>query len=123
MPCAATPPECCWPPGTAASRCSTSAPAGRAIAQEPNEAPTPPPPTAPTTGQGTTITLRMPDGTSRTQIVLAVPAIANLASLQGTAGNAARTLEQTLTRDLDKSGIFRIVGAWWIFVALRYWLG
>ena len=84
------------------------APALPAAAQEPNEPPTPPPPTA--TGQGTTITLRMPDGTSRTQIVLAVPAIANLASLQGTAGNAARTLEQTLTRDLDKSGIFRLIG-------------
>jgi TolB protein len=82
-----------------------------AVAQEPNEAPTPPPPAAPQSGQGTTITLRMPDGTTRTQIVLAMPAIANLAALQGTAGNAARTLEQTLQRDLDRSGIFRIVGA------------
>jgi TolB protein len=79
--------------------------------QDPTEPSTPPPPAAPATGQGTTITLRMPDGTSRSQVVLAVPAIANLASFQGAAGNAARTLEQTLVRDLEKSGIFRIVGA------------
>ncbi|MEO8197126.1 MAG: hypothetical protein ABI689_10425, partial [Thermoanaerobaculia bacterium] len=57
---------------------------------------------------GTTITIVMPDGSTRAQIVLAVPPPANLAALQGTAGNAARTLDQTLRRDLDKSGIFRL---------------
>lgn len=87
-------------------------PAQVSEAQDPPPGPTtPPPPPGSPTGEGTTIVLRMPDGSSRSQIVLAVPAIPNLASLQGTAGNAARTLEQTLHRDLDKSGIFRIVGA------------
>src|SRR5688572_19910105 len=57
---------------------------------------------------GTTITIVMPDGSTRAQIVLAVPPPANLAALQGTAGNAARTVDQTLRRDLDKSGIFRL---------------
>ncbi len=77
-------------------------------AQDPTEPATPPPPTAPASA-GTNITLRMPDGSARSQVVLAVPAIPNLASLQGTAGNAARTLEQTLATDLDKSGIFRLL--------------
>lgn len=74
------------------------------------EAEAPPPPGAAAPG-GTTITLRMPDGSSRSQIVLAVPPAPNLASLQGTAGNAARSLEQTLLRDLSRSGIFRLLGA------------
>ena len=50
----------------------------------------------------------MPDGSTRAQIVLAVPALGNLAALQGTAGNAARTVDQTLRNDLEKSGIFRL---------------
>ncbi|MEO8276394.1 MAG: Tol-Pal system beta propeller repeat protein TolB [Thermoanaerobaculia bacterium] len=57
---------------------------------------------------GTTITIVMPDGSTRAQIVLAIPPLTNLSALQGTAGNAARTLDQTLRRDLDKSGIFRL---------------
>ncbi len=57
---------------------------------------------------GTTITIVMPDGSTRAQIVLAVPALGNLAALQGTAGNAARTVDQTLRNDLEKSGIFRL---------------
>ncbi|MGE0639154.1 MAG: Tol-Pal system beta propeller repeat protein TolB [Thermoanaerobaculia bacterium] len=78
-------------------------------AQDPVPAGTPPPPVAgPASAGGTTITLRMPDGSVRSQVVLAMPAIRNLASFQGTAGNAARTLEQTLRRDLETSGIFRI---------------
>jgi len=60
---------------------------------------------------GTTITIVMPDGSTRSQIVLAVPPLTNLASLQGTVGNAARTVDQTLRRDLDKSGIFRLLEA------------
>ncbi|MEZ5313090.1 MAG: hypothetical protein R2862_05235 [Thermoanaerobaculia bacterium] len=80
-----------------------------ASAQDPLPAGTPPPPVAgPANAGGTTITLRMPDGSVRSQVVLAMPAIRNLASFQGTAGNAARTLEQTLRRDLETSGIFRI---------------
>ena len=69
-----------------------------------------PPGTAPAGpgATGTTITIVMPDGSTRAQIVLAMPAPANLAALQGTAGNAARTLDQTLRKDLDKSGIFRL---------------
>jgi TolB protein len=72
---------------------------------------TPPPAAAPAaapSGTGTTITIVMPDGSTRAQIVLAIPPLGNLSSLQGTAGNAARTVDQTLRRDLDKSGIFRI---------------
>jgi TolB protein len=89
--------------------------AGVAVAQPP-AAPEPaggelPPPPGSTAPGGTTIVLRMPDGSSRSQVVLAMPAVPNLASLQGTAGNAARTLEQTLRRDLDRSGIFRILDA------------
>ena len=71
--------------------------------------PTPPPaPGAAVPPAGTTITLRMPDGSTRSQVVLAMPALRNLSTLSGTAGNAARTLEQTLKRDLETSGIFRI---------------
>jgi TolB protein len=77
-------------------------PAAQAAPGTPATAPAAPP------ASGTTITIVMPDGSTRAQIVLAMPAPANLAALQGTAGNAARTLDQTLRTDLDKSGIFRL---------------
>lgn len=67
------------------------------------------PGTAPTAAGGTTITIVMPDGSTRAQIVLAIPPLGQLAALQGTAGNAARTVDQTLRRDLEKSGIFRLL--------------
>jgi hypothetical protein len=87
-----------------------------AQAQQPAPSPAPaatqeaPAPAAPGTAApaGTTITIVMPDGSTRAQIVLAIPPVGNLAALQGTAGNAARTVDQTLRRDLEKSGIFRI---------------
>ncbi len=70
--------------------------------------PAPGPATAAQGGSGTTITIVMPDGSTRAQIVLAVPPLANLAALQGTAASAATTVDQTLRRDLEKSGIFRL---------------
>ena len=92
-----------------------AATASGALFGRPQEAPpspiAPPPPPGSSAAGGTTITLRMPDGSARSQIVLAMPAMSNLASLQGTAGNGARTLEQTLRKDLEKSGVFRVQGA------------
>jgi len=76
-----------------------------AAAQTPPPETTAPPPVAP---QGITVVL---DRSSQVPIVtLAFPAIPGTSALPGTAANAARELEQTLRRDLERSGIFELLG-------------
>ena len=70
----------------------------------PPESELPPPPAGP----GITVVL---DKGNQVQVIgLAVPAIGGLSALPGTAANAARELEQTLRRDLERSGVFEIIG-------------
>ena len=77
-------------------------------AQAPPPAPPPESELPPPAGQGITVVL---DKGSQVQVIgLAVPALTGLAALPGTAANAARELEQTLRRDLERSGVFEIVG-------------
>ncbi|HLF56716.1 MAG TPA: Tol-Pal system beta propeller repeat protein TolB [Thermoanaerobaculia bacterium] len=76
-----------------------------AAAQTPPPETTAPPPVAP---QGITVVL---DRSSQVPIVtLAFPAIPGTSALPNTAANAARELEQTLRRDLERSGIFELLG-------------
>jgi len=60
--------------------------------------------------QGHDITVVLPEGNQLPVVLLAFPSIPNLASLSGTAGNAARELEKTLRDDLERTGIFDILG-------------
>lgn len=73
-------------------------------AQAPNESTAPPPP-AP---QGITVVLDR--GNQVPVVSLAFPVTPGLSSLPGTAGNAGRELEQTLRKDLERSGVFDILG-------------
>jgi len=76
-----------------------------ASAQNPPAETTAPPPAAP---QGITVVL---DRSNQAPVVgLAFPATPGLSALPGTAANAGRELEQTLRRDLERSGIFDILG-------------
>ncbi len=59
--------------------------------------------------QAQEIVLYMPDGSVRSQIVLAFPAVTGLDNLPEPARAAARTLEETLRADLDRAGIFRFL--------------
>jgi len=68
---------------------------------------TTPPPPAPVE-QGITVVLDR--GNQMPVVTLAFPAAPGLSSLPGTAANAARELEATLRRDLERSGIFDILG-------------
>jgi TolB protein len=70
----------------------------------------PAPPVGDPAAQGRDITVVLPEGNQLPVVQLAFPAIPNLASLAGTAGNAARELEATLRADLDRTGIFEILG-------------
>lgn len=74
-------------------------------AQAPPPESTAPPPPAP---QGITVVL---DRGNQVPIVsLAFPTTPGISALPGTAANAARELEQTLRRDLERSGVFEILG-------------
>lgn len=74
-------------------------------AQAPPPESSAPPPPAP---QGITVVL---DRGNQVPIVsLAFPSTPGLSALPGTAANAARELEQTLRRDLERSGVFDILG-------------
>jgi len=77
-----------------------------AAAQDP--AATPPPATEPQPGRDITVVL--PEANQLPVIQLAFPAVPNLAALPGTAANAGRELERTLRADLERSGIFEILG-------------
>jgi TolB protein len=71
----------------------------------PSETPAPPPAVEP---GGITVVL---DKSNQIPIVtLAFPQLAGAASLTGPAAAAGRELEQTLRRDLERSGIFEILG-------------
>jgi TolB protein len=62
----------------------------------------------PVAGQGITVVL---DAGSQVAVIgLAFPAPAGLAGLAGPAADAARELEQTLRRDLQRSGVFELLG-------------
>jgi TolB protein len=81
-------------------------------AQAPAPTPAPqgtPPPAEPGTPPRD-ITVVLPGGNQMPVIQLAFPAIPNLASLFGTAANAGRELEQTLRADLQRCGVFEILG-------------
>jgi TolB protein len=56
------------------------------------------------------ITVVLPGSNQLPVIQLAFPAVPNLASLFGTAANAGRELEQTLRADLERTGVFEILG-------------
>lgn len=56
------------------------------------------------------ITVVLPDANQLPVIQLAFPALPNLASLSGTAANAGRELERTLRADLERTGIFDLLG-------------
>jgi TolB protein len=76
-----------------------------ALAQSPPAETPAPPPAAP---QGITVVL---DRGNQVPIVgLAFPATPGLATLPGPAAAAGRELEQTLRRDLERSGIFDLLG-------------
>jgi len=79
---------------------------GTAGAQTPPAA-SPAPPAAPPP-QGITVVLDR--GNQVPVVTLAFPAVPGLSSLPGTAGNAGRELEQTLRKDLERSGIFNLLG-------------
>lgn len=74
----------------------------------------PPPPAGspdlppPVDAQGITIVLDK--GNEVPIIGLAVPALPGLSALPGTAANAARELDQTLRRDLERTGVFQLIG-------------
>ncbi len=77
------------------------------------QAPAPQPPGAPAdlppaAGQGITVVLDK--GSEVPVIGLAIPALPGLSALTGTAANAARELDQTLRRDLERTGVFQILG-------------
>lgn len=69
-----------------------------------------PPASADPASQGRDITVVLPEGNQLPVVQLAFPAVPDLAALAGTAGNAARELERTLRADLDRTGIFEILG-------------
>ncbi len=77
-----------------------------AAAQDP--AGTPPPAAEPQPGRDITVVL--PEANQLPIIQLAFPAVPNLAALPGTAANAGRELERTLRGDLERTGIFEILG-------------
>ena len=79
--------------------------AALAAAQTPKaETPAPPPPSP----EGITVVL---DRSNQVPIVaLAFPSLSGLSALPGTAANAARELEQTLRKDLERTGIFNLLG-------------
>ncbi len=60
--------------------------------------------------QGRDITVVLAEGNQLPVVQLAFPSVPNLASLAGTAGNAARELEATLRADLVRTAIFEILG-------------
>jgi TolB protein len=65
-----------------------------------------PPPAA--EGQGITVVL---NPTGQVQVIgLAVPALRGLSALTGTAANAAGELDRTLRRDLERTGVFQLLG-------------
>jgi TolB protein len=73
-------------------------------AQPPAETPAPPPPSP----EGITVVL---SGANQVAIVgLAFPATPGLSALPGTAANAGRELDQTLRQDLERTGIFNLLG-------------
>ena len=74
-------------------------------AQAPPPESTAPPPPAP---QGITVVLER--GNQVPIVALAFPATPGIAALPGTAASAARELEQTLRKDLERSGVFDILG-------------
>ena len=85
--------------------------AGIAAAQEPAATPSAPPAAAPgETQPGRDITVVLPEANQLPVIQLAFPAVPNLSSLPGPAANAGRELDRTLRSDLDRSGIFEILG-------------
>ncbi len=69
----------------------------------PVESGSPPPP-----AEGITVVLE--HGNQASVVDLAFPTTPGLSALPGTAANAARELEQTLRRDLERTGIFRLLG-------------
>lgn len=79
-------------------------------AQQPPPTPPPQPQEAPPPAAGDGITVVLDKGSQVAIIGLAVPAISGLSALPGTAANAARELEQTLRRDLERTGVFEILG-------------
>lgn len=74
-----------------------------AVGQAPPASPDP-------ASQGRDITVVLPEGNQLPVVQLAFPEVPDLAALAGTAGNAARELERTLRADLDRTGIFEILG-------------
>ncbi len=75
-----------------------------AWAQIPSETLAPPPPSP----EGITVVL---DRSNQVKVVaLAFPATPSLSALPGTAANAGRELEQTLRHDLERSGVFSLLG-------------
>ncbi len=82
-------------------------------ASPPQQAPPAVPAAAPAgttpTPQAQEIVLYMPDGSVRSQIVLAFPPPGGLATLPAPAQAAARQMEETLRRDLEHAGIFRFL--------------
>jgi len=75
-------------------------------AQAPPQETTAPPAAAPPQG----ITVVLDRGNQMPVVSLALPATPGLSALPGTAANAGRELEQTLRRDLERSGVFQILG-------------
>jgi TolB protein len=59
---------------------------------------------------GRDITVVLPEANQLPVIQLAFPALSNLSSLPGTAANAGRELERTLRADLERTGIFELLG-------------
>jgi TolB protein len=80
-----------------------AAPPPTAPAPAPGEAPPPAP-----EGQGITVVLGQ---SGQVQVIgLAVPALRGLSALTGTAANAAGELDRTLRRDLERTGVFQLIG-------------
>jgi len=65
---------------------------------------------APPAPAGEGITVILDRGSQVPIVLLAFPTTPGLSALAGTAANAGRELESTLRRDLERSGVFRILG-------------
>ena len=83
---------------------------GIAAAQEPAATPSAPAAAPGEAQPGRDITVVLPEANQLPVIQLAFPAVPNLSSLPGPAANAGRELDRTLRSDLDRSGIFEILG-------------
>jgi TolB protein len=84
--------------------------AAQAPAQTPPPAATPPESAAPPPPAGQGITVVLDKGNQVAVIGLAVPAARGLAGLEGASAAAGGELDRTLRRDLERSGVFQLIG-------------